>query len=81
MGAIVETPPPGAPSPPVCGIATYVPLMGDLLWDVVRHIPRANAQSLDAWSPDDLKALPRDAYDDLADASPRWRLKANGRRA
>ena len=42
------------------------PLTGDLLWDVVRHIPRAKAQGLDAWSPDDLKALPREAYEDLA---------------
>ena len=43
------------------------PLTGDLLWDVVRHIPRAKAQGLDAWSPGDLKALPREAFDDLAD--------------
>ena len=42
------------------------PLMGELLWDIVRHIPRAKAQGLDAWAPDDLKALPRGAYDDLA---------------
>ena len=42
------------------------PLTGALLWDVVRHIPRAKAQGLDAWSPDDLKALPKDAFDDLA---------------
>ena len=42
------------------------PLTGALLWDVVRHIPRANAQGLDAWAPDDFKALPREAYDDLA---------------
>ena len=43
------------------------PLTSDLLWDVVKHIPRAKAQGLDAWSPDDLKALPREAFDDLAD--------------
>ena len=43
------------------------PLTGDLLWDVVKPIPRAKAQGLDAWSPDDLKALPREAFDDLAD--------------
>ena len=43
------------------------PLTGDLLWDVVRHIPRAEAQGLDAWSPDDLKAMPKKAFDDLAD--------------
>ena len=42
------------------------PLSGELLWDIVRHIPRAKAQGLDAWAPDDLKALPREAYDDLA---------------
>ena len=43
-------------------------LTGGLLWDVVRHILRAKAQGLDAWSPspDDLKALPRGAFDDLA---------------
>ena len=34
---------------------------------MVRHIPRAKAQSFDAWSPDDLKALPREAVDDLVE--------------
>ena len=42
------------------------PFTGALPWDVVRHIPRAKAQGLDAWSPDDFKALPREAFDDLA---------------
>ena len=51
---------------PFDGLPGMPPLTGALLWDVVRHIPRANAQGLDAWSPDDLKALPREAYDDLA---------------
>ena len=42
------------------------PLTGALLWDVVKHILRAKDQGLDAWSPDDIKALPREAFDDLA---------------
>ena len=42
------------------------PLTSDLLWDVVRHIPRAKAQGLDAWPLDDLNALPREAFYDLA---------------
>ena len=60
------------------------PLTGDLLWDVVRHIPRAKAQGLDACSPDDLKALPREAFDDLADvltqveAEGKWREGLSG---
>ena len=43
------------------------PLTGDVFWDVVRRIPRAKTQGLDGWSPDDLEALPREAFDDLAD--------------
>ena len=34
---------------------------------MVKHIPQAKAQGLDAWSLDDLKALPREAFDDLAE--------------
>ena len=34
---------------------------------MVKHIPRAKAQGLNALSPDDLKALPREAFDDLAE--------------
>ena len=62
-------PPPPSQEPqalPFGDLPGMPPLMGALLWDVVRHIPRAKAQGLDAWSPDDLKALPREAYDDLA---------------
>lgn len=33
----------------------------------MKHIPGAKAQGLDAWSPNDLKALPRAAFDDLAE--------------
>ena len=51
---------------PFGGLPGMPPLTGAVLWDVVRHIPRAKAQGLDAWSPDDFKALPREAYDDLA---------------
>ena len=53
------------------------PLTTDLLWDVVKHIPRAKAQGLDAWSPDDLKALPREASVDLADVLAQ--VEAEGR--
>ena len=42
------------------------PLQGSLLWDIATHLPLAKAQGLDAWSPADLRALPRAAYDDLA---------------
>ena len=66
-GALEASPPtPGAPGPPVRRSARDAPLTGALLWDVVRHIFRAKAQGLDAWSPDDLKALPREAFDCLA---------------
>ena len=62
--------PPGGTGPPQAlpfsELPDLPPLSGHLLWDIVRHIPRAKAQGLDAWSPDDLKALPREAYDDLA---------------
>ena len=62
-------PPPPSQEPqalPFDDLPGMPPLTGALLWDVVRHIPRAKAQGLDAWSPDDFKALPREAYDDLA---------------
>ena len=52
---------------PFADLPGMPPLTGDLLWDVVRHTPRTKAQGLDAWSPDDLKALPREAFDDLAE--------------
>ena len=52
---------------PFAELPQMPPLTGDLLWDVVKHIPRAKAQGLDAWSPKDLKALPKEAFDDLAD--------------
>ena len=60
------------------------PLTGDILWDVVKHIPRAKTQGLDAWSLDDLKALPREAFDDLAEilaqveAESKWPEKLSG---
>ena len=65
MGETLEAPGhrSGAPGPPLWGPAWDA---GELLWYIVRHIPRAKAQGLDAWAPDDLKALPREAYDDLA---------------
>ena len=44
---------------------------------MVRHIPRAKAQGLDAWSPDDFKALPREAFDDLAEVLTQ--VEAEGR--
>ena len=53
-------------APPFDDLPRMPPLTGALLWDVVKHIPRAKTQGLDAWSPDDLKGLPREAYDDLA---------------
>ena len=67
-GRLWKPPPPGQEPQalPFGDLPGVPPLTGALLWDVVRHIPRAKAQGLDAWSPDDLKALPREAYDDLA---------------
>ena len=62
-------PPPPSQEPqalPFDDLPGMPPLTGALLWDVVRHIPRDKAQGVDAWSPDDLKALPREAFDDLA---------------
>ena len=41
-------------------------LEGQLLWDIVRRIPRDKAQGVDSWGARELKALPRQAYDDLA---------------
>ena len=61
-------PPPSSQEPqalPFDDLPGMPPLTGALLWDVVRHIPRAKAQGLNAWSPDDFKALPREACDDL----------------
>ena len=60
-------PPPPHQEPqalPFADLPGMPPLTGALLWYVVKHI-RAKAQGLDAWSPDDLKALPREAFDDL----------------
>ena len=62
-------PPPRHQEPqalPFADLPGMPPLTGALLWDVVGHTPRAKAQGLDAWSPDDLKALPREAFNDLA---------------
>ena len=63
-------PPPPHQEPqalPFAELPHMPPFTSDLLWEMVRHIPRAEAQGLDAWSPDDLKALPKEAFDDLAD--------------
>ena len=62
---------------PFAALPHMPPLTGDLLLDVVRHIPRAKAQGLDAWSPDDFKALPREAFDDLAEVLTQ--VEAEGR--
>ena len=59
-GQLWGPPPPGAPGTPFAELPHMPPLTGDLFWDMVRHIPRVRAQGLDAWSPDDFKALPRD---------------------
>ena len=68
MGLALETPPRQEPQAlPFADLPGMPPLTGDLLWDVARHIPRTKAQGPDAWSPDDLKALPREAFDDLAE--------------
>lgn len=69
---------------PFADLPGMPPLTGSLLWDVVKHIPRAKAQGLDAWSPDDLKALPKEAFDDLAgilaqvEAEGNWSAEISG---
>ena len=78
MGAALEDPPHQEPQAFLFAELPHMPsLTGDLLWEVVRHIPRAKAQGLDAWSPDDFKALPRDAFDDLAEVFTQ--VEAEGR--
>ena len=78
MGAALEAPPHQEPQAlPFAELPHMPSLTGDLLWDVVRHIPRAKAQGLDAWSPDGFKALPRAAFDDLAEVLTQ--VEAEGR--
>ena len=86
MGKALEIPPPQQEPQafPFVDLPGMPPFTSDFLWDVVKHITRAKAQGLDAWSPDDLKALPREAFNDLAEvlakveAEGKWPARLSG---